>query len=105
MSKERVLETIGLVKDEFIEEAAPKGLLGKESEEETPIGKRFPKAKAIQFVKWGALAACLCIIIGIGINMNLFSASKEDMAYDSVQQMKPTTGYEYFCYRGNHGKW
>ncbi|MBO5176147.1 MAG: hypothetical protein J6C07_01715 [Lachnospiraceae bacterium] len=91
MSKERILETIGQVKDEFIEEAAPKGLLSKESEEETPIGKRFPKVRVVQLVKWGALAACLCIIAGITMNMDLFSASKEDMAYDSVQQMKQTT--------------
>ena len=27
MSKERILETIGQVKDEFVEEAVPKGLL------------------------------------------------------------------------------
>ena len=91
MSTERILETIGQVKDEFIEEAAPKGVLSKESEEETPIGKRFPKVRVVQLVKWGALAACLCMIVGITMNMDLFSASKEDMAYDSVQQMKPTT--------------
>ncbi len=91
MSKERILETIGQVKDEFIEEAAPKGLLSKESEEETHKRKKFTNAKVIRFVKWGALAACLCIIAGITMNMDLFSASKEDMAYNSVKQMKPTT--------------
>lgn len=84
MSKERMLETIGQVKDEFIEEAAPKGLLSDNT-------KKEKSAKMYQFVKWGALAACLCLIVGLGMKMNLFSASKEDFAFQAKDQMKPTT--------------
>lgn len=87
MSKERILETIGQVKDEFIEEAAPKGLLNKESKKDG-IKNIYP------YLKWGALAACLCIIVGLSVKMDLFSASKEDAAFDTSIQMNQSAETE-----------
>ena len=37
MSKERILETIGQVKDEFVEEAVPKGLLDVEKTDKNVV--------------------------------------------------------------------
>lgn len=76
MSKERILETIGQVKDEFIVEAAPKGILNKE------VTTVSGKAKVYRVAKWGALAACLCLLVGLGMRMNLFSAAKNDAAFE-----------------------
>ena len=94
MSEERILETIGQVKDEFIEEAAPKGVLSKEAEEEKENKSSSGITKLYPYLKWGALAACLCIIIGLGMKMNLFSASKEDAAYDSAIHMNQSAEME-----------
>jgi len=82
MSKERILETIGQVKDEFIEEAAPKELFNREEEEEKPIKAYFSNAKIYRFAKWGALAACLCILIGVGMKTNLLFNEKNDAAFE-----------------------
>ena len=82
MSKERILETIGQVKDKFIEEAAPKGLLDKEILKENQMKKVFGKAKIYQVVKWGAMAACLCLLVGLGMKMNLFSATKDEASFE-----------------------
>ncbi len=87
MSKERILETIGQVKEEFIEEAAPKGLLDEGFSEEKQAKIVFGKAKIYRFVKWGALAACLCLIAGLGMKMNLFSAAKNDTAFEMKDAM------------------
>lgn len=64
MNEERMLENIGQVKEEFIEEAAPKGML----EEQQTSSK---KAGKYTWIKWGALAACLCILVGLGVKMAL----------------------------------
>jgi len=90
MSKEKILETISEVKEEFIEEAAPKGVLQQNVKEETS-SKNGRITKIYPYLKWGALAACLCIIIGLSMKSNLFSASKEDSAFEAKDQMKPTT--------------
>lgn len=82
MSKERILETIGQVKDEYIIEAAPKGLL-KNNIEEKALKTHVRNAKGYRFIKWGALAACLFLIIGLGMRMNLFSNKKNDAAFEA----------------------
>lgn len=81
MSNDKLLETIGQVKDEFIEEAAPKGVLENEKKAKKPIN-------IVRFLKWGSLAACLCIIVGLSMRMNLFSATN-DSAMLEADQMKP----------------
>ena len=86
MSNEKLLETLGQVKDEYILEAAPKEVLDNKSGNKTKI--LYP------YLKWGALAACLCIIVGLGLKTNLFSASKEDAAFEAKDQMKPATESE-----------
>jgi len=88
MSTEKILETIGQVKEEFIEEAAPKSLLVQNKKKET-VSENNRIIKIYPYLKWGALAACLCIIVGLGIKMNLFSAAKEDSAFEAKDQMKP----------------
>jgi len=82
MSKERILETIGQVKDEFIVEAAPKGVLDSEAYAVKKISIVSGKAKIYRFVKWGALAACLCLIVGLGMKMNPFSNAKNDASFE-----------------------
>ncbi len=52
MSSERLLNALGKVDEELIIEAAP---------ENAP-----KKAKKYSWIKWGALAACACLVVGIG---------------------------------------
>ena len=62
MNEERMLEQIGQVKEEFIEEAAPNGLL--EGQKIKTVSK---KASVYRFARWGALAACLCLVVGLSV--------------------------------------
>ncbi|MGM9606386.1 MAG: hypothetical protein ACI3XJ_02665 [Oscillospiraceae bacterium] len=48
MKSKRILDALGQVDENYIEEAAP---------EATPKGKKY------RWVKWGALAACLCLVL------------------------------------------
>ena len=54
MKSERLLDALEKIDEELIEEAAP--------------GNKPPKQKAKNAigVKWGAMAACVCLIVGIG---------------------------------------
>ncbi len=82
MKEERMLENIGQVEEKFIEEAAPKGLL------EEQISKKQKKTSTYTWIKWGALAASLCIIVGLGIKMTLPMFKPVDA---SVSNDKDTT--------------
>lgn len=76
MKNEKLLQALGKVKEEFIEEAAPmdevtmgkeklkamQGVEGSELQEQTGKGKFF-----YRWVKWAALAACVALVIGIGV--------------------------------------
>ncbi len=96
MSKEKLLETLGQVKEEFIEEAAPKGLLDNAEKTADIVKKSGRITKLYPYLKWGSLAACLCIIVGLGMKVMPFSAAKNDAAYESADQMKPATQGESF---------
>lgn len=73
MKNEKLLQALGQVKEEFIEEAAPM-TTGKETEKAIPVaegaetqGKRTKDGKSsYRWVKWAALAACAALVIGIG---------------------------------------
>lgn len=83
MKKEDLLDSIGQVDEKFIEEAAPKELLVNQENKNGRIIKLY------SYLKWGALAACLCIIVGLTMQSGLFSGAKNDMAFDSAIQMNP----------------
>ncbi len=68
MKNEKLLDVIGQVKEEFIEEAAPK----KEAEEETKKKKSFRP-----WLAWTALAACAVLVIGFGVP-RLFTGEGKD---------------------------
>ena len=54
MKNERLLDALGKMDEDLIAEAAP--------------GKKPPKkAKTVTWVKWGAVAACLCLVVAGGI--------------------------------------
>ena len=94
MNNEKLLDIIGQVKDEFIEEAAPNGMLNNDVSKVKSV--KTSKAKIYQFAKWGALAACLCLIVGLGMKMNLFSAtSKADNAFDASVHMNQSAEMEH----------
>lgn len=78
----KVLDTLGQVKEEFIQEAAPNG-----------IDTATKNNKLIRWAKWGALAACLCIIAGIGIKTLL----PQDEVYtaDNIKTDVTTTEEDY----------
>lgn len=80
MKKERLLRALGNVKEDYIEEAAPKELLGNiQAKKQLETGKN--KRTLVSFVKWGALAASLCIIAGISIKA--MSQGQDDATSDS----------------------
>lgn len=90
MSKEELLDSIGQVNDKFVEEAAPKGLLANTDTAVEQEKKSAGITKLYPYLKWGGLAACLCIIVGLTMRSGLFSGAKNDMAFDSAVQMKPS---------------
>ena len=63
MKNERLLNAFGQVKEEYIEEAAPKKIA-----EASPV---VVKKKNYSWIKWGALAASLCIVAGLGVKLAL----------------------------------
>ena len=91
MNKEELLDSIGQVKEEFIEEAAPKGVLENKKQEEKSQKPKVMIKNITPYLKWGALAACLCILVGLSMKMNLFSASKEDAALEMKDTVKNQT--------------
>ena len=65
MKKERLLDAFGQIDEEFIEEADP---------EKKKKAKK--KSNKNTWVKWGAMAACLCLIVGVFVPLanSLFNA-------------------------------
>ena len=56
MKNERLLDALEKIDEELIEEAAP--------------GNKPPKkAKTVAWVRWGAMAACACLVVGVGAFM------------------------------------
>lgn len=82
MKQERLLDAIGQVKEEYIKESAPKELLDNQKKQHPAKGK----LRKISLIKWGALAACLCIIAGVGIKTA--SLSQEKNCADATQSME-----------------
>lgn len=91
MSKERLLENLGQVREEYIEEAAPKGLLDNADKATEPVKKTGRITKIYPYLKWGSLAACLCIIVGLGMRILPFSAAENDTAIDNAVSMESIT--------------
>lgn len=50
MKSERILDAVGGINEEAVRDA-----------------KAYKKAKPKGWLKWGAMAACLCLVVGIGI--------------------------------------
>lgn len=85
MKEERLLENIGQVKEKFIEEAAPKGVLENNAQEtRNSASEQKAERKRYTFFKWGSLAACLCIIAGLGVKFALpmFEPADDIAMYD-----------------------
>ncbi len=67
MKEEKLLDAIGKIEDEMVLEAAPKAASSKEVQENALHGvgnKRDRKQRA--WVKWTAMAACVCLLAGVG---------------------------------------
>ena len=84
MKNEKLLQALGQVKEEFIEEAAPM-TTGKETEKAIPVeegtetqSKRTKEGKSsYRWVKWVAVAACAALVIGFGAP-RVFRAINDD---------------------------
>lgn len=89
MKNEKLLDAIGLVKEEFIEEAAPKKeavtkeemmqekTLQATEDSDVQTGQTDKKKKSYGWMKWAALAACGALIIGFGAP-RLFTGEGKD---------------------------
>lgn len=82
MKNERLLHALGQVKEEFIEEAAIKNEKAQKTLKENAKVRKYPR------VKWGALAACLCIVAGLSIKTIVFSG-KDDVTPQNPQAEGP----------------
>lgn len=71
MKQDKLLNALGQVKEEFIEDAAPKTA----GENKAGLGNKQSGASTGKFkhswVKWGALAACVLLVAGISASMLL----------------------------------
>lgn len=89
MKNEKLLDVIGQVKEEFIEEAAPeKEAVTKEEtmqektlqateDSDVQTGQTDKKKKSYGWMKWAALAACGALVIGFGVP-RLFTGEGKD---------------------------
>ncbi len=84
MKNEKLLDVIGQVKEEFIEEAAPKkeeSIQGKTLQAtegaEVQTEQTDKKRKSYGWMKWTALAACAALVIGFGVP-RLFTGEGKD---------------------------
>ena len=79
MKNERLLHAIGQVQEEYIAEASP---------ENKETGK---KLRRYTWVKWGALAAGICIIAGISIKAAVFPGKCSTMTTESLEGQNENT--------------
>ena len=85
MKNEKLLQAMGQVKEEYIEEAVPAEGLVREPEQniqvigttESQVKQRKVGKTSHGWVKWAALAACAVLVIGIGAP-RLFRAINDD---------------------------
>ena len=71
MKNERILNAVGKISDELIEDAA---ITTKK------------KTRPVVWVRWAAMAACFALIIGLGIgNFNFFKGSNGDLPGEVIQ--------------------
>ena len=69
MKNERLLDAFGQIDEEFVEEADPE-------KRKKAKKKAKKKSKKNVWVKWGAMAACMCLVVGILVPVvnSLFNA-------------------------------
>lgn len=79
MKKEHLLYAIGQVKEEYIAEASP------ENKETRKKSRRYT------WVKWGALAAGICIIAGISIKTMVFPGKCSTITTESLEGKNENT--------------
>lgn len=88
MKNERLLHALGQVEENYIEEAAPKGM-----QENQKTQTKKSNAGKYTWVKWGALAASVCIIAGISIKAAVLT-EPDDEVLDSIVHQNNTVRNE-----------
>lgn len=77
MKEEKLLDALGKIEDEMVLEAAPKAATSKSVQENALHGgENKGNRKQRVWVKWTAMAACVCLLAGAGVlgwNMYFFS--------------------------------
>ena len=88
---EKIIDAIGLVKDEYIEEAHGEVSLGEvaksteAAEGLTLVSKPSRKRRKIWY-SIGAMAAALLLFVGVGSQMGLFKAKNADLIYEGITE-------------------
>ena len=67
MKEEKLLDVLGKIEDEMVLEAAPQGAVLKTVQEKAPDRTRNKgNRKQHTWIKWTAMAACVCLLAGVG---------------------------------------
>ena len=68
MKEEKLLDALGKIEDEMVLEAAPKAATSKSVQENALHGgENKGNRKQRAWVKWAAMAACVCLLAGAGV--------------------------------------
>ena len=68
MKEEKLLDALGKIEDEMVLEAAPKAATSKSVQENALHGgENKGNRKQRAWVKWAAMAACVCLLAGVGV--------------------------------------
>lgn len=72
MKNENILDAIGMINDEAVRDA-----------------KAYKRPKSRSWLKWGAVAACLCLVVFVGIRMG----SSNDYVPLNINTNSPASFY------------
>jgi len=84
MKEEKLLDALGKIEDEMVLEAAPKGAVPKTVQvKELDYARNKGNSKQHAWVKWTAMAACVCLLAGAGTLYWVYNNGRE-MPVDEI---------------------
>ena len=89
MKEEKLLNAIGKIEDELVLEAAPKAATAEPVQENVQQdGENKGSRKQRAWVKWTAMAACVCLLAGVGVLYWKAHIKGSSMAADEISLLE-----------------